>query len=187
MSVGIFIYRNFVTTILLGDQWGEAAGFIGLWGLMSGLAIVFVYLAGEVFRSKGKPKISMISQSIHILFLIPTVLIGVNYGFSTLYTLRALVRIQGILTSIIFLCVLFKFKFSQMVTNLMPAVVSTLVMTAFGIMFVLISENILWQFTSILLCIIIYFSALFLLFPSARKEIFDLPIVKKIFHHRSLR
>ena len=33
LGVGIFLFSDLITDILLGDQWGEASHFIGLWGI----------------------------------------------------------------------------------------------------------------------------------------------------------
>ena len=56
MGIGIYLYRDLVTRILLGSQWGEASGFIGLWGLTSAFTIVFSHFSSEVYRSKGNPR-----------------------------------------------------------------------------------------------------------------------------------
>ena len=33
MGIGIYLYRSFITSFLLGEQWKDAVDFIGLWGL----------------------------------------------------------------------------------------------------------------------------------------------------------
>ena len=40
LGVGIWLYRDFVTFVLLGEQWTEAADFVGLWGLTSSISLV---------------------------------------------------------------------------------------------------------------------------------------------------
>ena len=57
MGVGIFAYSDYVTSILLGNQWGEASGFIGIWSLMSVITIVFCHYTSIIYISLGKPKI----------------------------------------------------------------------------------------------------------------------------------
>ena len=53
MGVGIFVFQDLVTEILLGSQWMEASGFIGWWGLTGALTIVISHFSSEVYRSKG--------------------------------------------------------------------------------------------------------------------------------------
>ena len=103
LGVGIFLFSDLITDILLGDQWGEASHFIGLWGLTSSITIVFAYYCSEVFRAKGKPKLSTLAQVVHMAFLIPTVLWAVSYGFDFLCDIRALVRLTLILINVIIL------------------------------------------------------------------------------------
>lgn len=58
MGVGIYLYRYLVVQILLGSQWTEIADFMGLWAVMSSITITYSNTACEVYRSKGKPKVS---------------------------------------------------------------------------------------------------------------------------------
>ena len=58
MGIGMFVYSDLVTRILLGSQWVEAGGFIGLWSLTSAVTIVFSHFTSEVYRSRGEPKVS---------------------------------------------------------------------------------------------------------------------------------
>ena len=60
LGVGIFLFQDLITTILLGNQWHEAAHFIGLWGLTSAVTIVLSNYCSEVYRAKGKPKLSVL-------------------------------------------------------------------------------------------------------------------------------
>ena len=74
LCVGIFCFSDFVTTILLGDQWMEASGFIGLWGLMGGFVCIFWHYNSVVFRAKGRPMLSALLQFLQILCLVPVIL-----------------------------------------------------------------------------------------------------------------
>src|SRR5690606_8362276 len=62
LGVGIYIYSDVVTHILLGSQWIEASGVIGTWALTSSIMIVFGHFCSEVYRSKGRPKLSFVAQ-----------------------------------------------------------------------------------------------------------------------------
>ena len=180
MSIGIFLYRELVTNILLGSQWLEASGFVGLWGLMSGFTIVFSHFSSEVYRSQGKPKISLLSQVIHLIFLIPILIISVKSGFEVLYVARSLTRVQGIVVALIIMRVCFHFKIFDIFKNVFPAIISSFVMGIVGFFLKQITSHIIWQITSILICIIVYFIVLFAFFPHIRKEILSSSYVKKI-------
>lgn len=55
-SVGIFLYKDFVSNILLGDNWLEAPFFIGLWSISTMLYVLFGVSFYELYRSEGNFK-----------------------------------------------------------------------------------------------------------------------------------
>lgn len=178
MAIGIYIYRDLVTLLLLGSQWSEAANFIGIWGLMSALTIVFSNFASEVYRSRANPKLSTISQILHIAFLVPTVCVSINYSFSILYISRSLTRLQFIFTSIIFLRIFYRIRINKMMTNIFPALFSSLVMGIVGFLLSNVNSNILWQFATIFICILTYAFVLLVFFPKTRNEILAIRYLK---------
>ena len=180
MGVGICLYRELVTYILLGSQWAEAAGFVGIWGLASAFAIVLSHFSSEVYRSKGHPQISLISQVVHLAFIVPTLLISVQYDFKVLYIARTLVRIQIIVTAMILMHILYKFRISDVVKNILPMILSSAVMGLVGYGLQHVSDNIVWQFVSIAICAVVYFSVLLVCFSKVRQETLEMPLVKKL-------
>lgn len=180
MGIGIYLYRDLVTKILLGSQWGEASGFIGLWGLTSAFTIVFSHFSSEVFRSKGNPKISLIMQVVHMAFLIPTLVLSVFHGFEALYIARSLVRIQMIACALLIMHIMYGFKVQDILGNVLPMIISALIMGVAGYFMQQVSPSMIWQFASVFFCIIIYFSVLLGLFQSVRREVFDSTVGKKI-------
>lgn len=181
MGIGIYLFSDLVTYILLGNQWMEASGFLGLWGLTSAFTIIFSHFSSEVYRSKGKPKISLFVQILHLAFLIPTLLISVRYEFEVLYTARSLVRLQLIITSIILMQVLYKFKFIDVLKNVFPMLLSSAFMGAVGYCLKQVNGHMAWQFVTVLICVVVYFTMLLLGFPKVRREVLQTAYIKKIF------
>ncbi|MBP3376885.1 MAG: lipopolysaccharide biosynthesis protein [Clostridia bacterium] len=179
MGVGLFLFSDIVTYILLGSQWMEASTFIGLWGLMSAITIIYSQFNGEVYRSRGEPNVSLFAQIVHLVFLIPVIMISVRYGFESLYIARSVVRLQGVLVSFLIICIRYKFKFIDIIKNTLPAIICSLIMGAAGYVMKMLMDGILWQFVCIAVCIVVYFAALFMLFPKTRREILNYPIVRK--------
>ena len=180
MGIGIYLFRDFVTYILLGSQWMEASGFVGLWGLTSAFTIVFSHFSSEVYRSKGNPKISLFVQILHLVCIVPTLLISIQYDFEVLYTARSFVRIQLILTAVIIMRVLYKFKISDTVKNILPMLVSSVIMGAVGFALQQISDHMVWQFVSIALCAVVYFAVLLGCFPKIRREVLQMEFVQTV-------
>lgn len=172
MGVGIFCFKDLVTRLLLGNQWLEASGFIGLWGLTSSLTIVLSHYASEVYRAKGKPKLSVLAQVLHIIVLWPTVFISVKYGFEVLYISRALVRVELILVNLIILFILLKISPFKMIYNVFPSCISATFMAC--VYFILpLTNSIFIQILYIVICILTYFVSI-CIFTKERNILFNL-------------
>ena len=173
LGVGIFMFQNLITEVMLGSQWTEAAPFIGLWGLMSVITIIFSRFCSPVYPAIGKPRASVIVQLLHLVVLIPAVIISGQYGFRALYITRSLVRLELVLVNVIFVYVMIKQSPWKMFTNILPEVCSCLVMglVAFGLL--RISRAIVPSFIWIGICVLVYFAMLYL-FPKDRKIILGL-------------
>mgnify|MGYP003290349697 CR=1 FL=1 len=180
LGIGIFLFRDFVTMILLGENWMEASGFIGWWGLTSVFAILFSSFSSEVIRSKGKPMISLVLQLSQIAVLVPVLLIFKDYGFERLYVARSLVRFEIVVAAIGVICLKFKFNLGKIFINVLPSFLSALVMGTAGYFLLRLSDKMLWQWVWILICIVVYFAVLLGCFPSIRQEIFGIPFVQKL-------
>lgn len=133
LCFGIFCFRKLVTEILLGEQWMETSGFIGLWALISCFAIMMSHYSNEVFRSKGKPIISTISQILHIIVLCPAIAIAVRYDYTVLYITRCLVRIEGIVVSLFFLYFLVHISFGDIINNIKVPIFASICMAILGL------------------------------------------------------
>ena len=158
LGVGIFLFQDLVTDILLGSQWQEAAHFIGLWGLTSAVTIVFSHYCSEMFRAKGRPKLSVLAQVLHLAVLVPSILWAIQQDFSVLCTVRALVRV--ILISPVILYFLMGISFFQMFKNVLPSVLASMVMAGF-VFFIKANDGMLFmQVFYCLLSAVIYFGVL---------------------------
>ncbi|MBR5140064.1 MAG: lipopolysaccharide biosynthesis protein [Clostridia bacterium] len=180
MGIGMLLFSELVTLILLGNQWMEAAPFVGLWALTSAVTIIFSHFSSEVYRSKGKPKISFATQLIHLCILIPVLVFSIKYGFEILYIARALVRFTLVATALIFMHFMYKFYIHKVFINVIPSLFSSIVMGVTGYFLKQINTAIWWQFAVIFICIMVYFTVLLTLFPKFRRELLQTPLVNKI-------
>lgn len=165
IGVGIYIFSDLITLILLGGQWMEASAFIGLWGLTSAITIVFAHYSSEVYRSIGKPKLSVLAQWLHIIALWPVLLIFVNKGFEALYIARSLVRLELVIVQLIIMSIVVKINVYKMFMNILPSVVAA--SSILLIMLLPSAESMLVQFLYVVICMFIYFGVIFL-FPVER-------------------
>ncbi|MCM3722101.1 lipopolysaccharide biosynthesis protein [Solibacillus isronensis] len=156
IGIGLFLFSDLATQIMLGSQWTEASSIIGIWSLTSAFLIITSYFNGEVYRSKGRPKLSFISQMIHLAFIIPTCLVSIQYGFLALVFSRALIRFQGMITSFIIMKFFMNFSVFDTIKNVSKPLIFTFMMTLVALLLKQLSSTMLWDFVTIIFCALIY-------------------------------
>lgn len=181
LGCGLFVYRKLAVLILLGEQWLEAADLFGFWSLTNAITIIFSHYNSELFRSKGKPKVSVLVQLLHLAALVPALLWSMDKGFDVLVITRSLIRLQLILVSVIVLRVVTGMRFTQTLKNVWPPLVSAVLMAAAGFWLRTIFDHIVWEFVTIFICMAIY-AGIMLLIPAGRRQAAEIPILRKIFH-----
>lgn len=174
LGVGLFIFSDFATETLLGSQWSEAAGFVGLWGLTSAMTIVLSHYSSEVYRAKGKPKLSVLAQVLHIVILWPTILIAVKYGFETLYVARSLVRLELIAVNLCIMGWIVKMPVRKMFVNILPSCIAAASMLL--ILFLPAPNGLMMNILYVIIAAILYL-IIIMLFPKDRQTILNLPTI----------
>lgn len=173
LGVGVFLYSDLATEIMLGSKWSEASGVIGIWALTSSIMTIFSHLSSEVYRAKGKPKLSFLAQILHLIVLVPACIISSKYGFWALVYTRSLIRLQGIVIHFIMMKCLIGISIIKTIKNVSKTAISTICMGILGYFLKQVNDSIIWSFVSIFICTIFYFGILFL-FPDMRREIFSI-------------
>lgn len=168
LGVGIFVFRDLVTKILLGGQWMEAAPFIGIWGLMRALLIVFGMFSMEVFVSTGRPKFSVLSQILELAVLLPTLLITAPKGYDILYIARSMVVLWSIIVELTLLKRVAGIMPLKIVRVCLPHIGAAIIMGGVGYGMLNISDRLDWQIVSVAICILVYFGLLFMI-PKSRE------------------
>lgn len=172
LGFGFFCYGDLFTDITMGDQWIEASNLVGLWGLTSAYMIILNHYCGISYRALGKPKLSTLSEWLHILFLWPAVVIAAHHGFESLYVTRSLIRLQHIVVDLFLMQFIIHFPVKQMVFNILPATFAAIIMTLFVLCLNLNQGSMLFQISMVVVCIIVYFCAL-CIFKKEREIVLD--------------
>lgn len=167
LGFGIFIYRDFVTAVVLGAQWSEASLFFGLWALSSSIVIPLGFYASEVFRAKGRPKLSFASQIAYLLIMVPITFNAASLDFNLFALYSSLLRLVAIAIDIFILGVFIKFPIWKMLLNLTPIFICSTLMIAVGEILKIFNAPVI---IGIFICVISYgFFCGF--FPSTHAEI----------------
>jgi O-antigen/teichoic acid export membrane protein len=178
LGVGVFLYSDLATKILLGNQWNEASDVIGIWALTSAIMIVFGHYCSEVYRAKGMPKLSFLAQVLHLIALIPTCIIFAKFGFWPLVLARSLIRIQFVLVHLIIMKTVMKISILKTINNVLPSIIAVIIMGIIGYLLKIVSDGFIWSIFSIVICVVSYIGVL-LLFPKMRIELLE--FIKKLF------
>ncbi|MED4375453.1 lipopolysaccharide biosynthesis protein [Schinkia azotoformans] len=169
LGVGVYLYSDLATNILLGSQWSEASNIIGVWALTSSIMIVLGHFCSEVYRAKGRPKLSFLAQILHLIVLIPACLISSKFGFWALVYTRSWIRMEFVLVHFIFMKFAIGIPIIKTFKNILPTAMSAIGMGLVGYQLQKFNDGIVWDMVSILICILFYFGLLNL-FPNMGKE-----------------
>lgn len=167
LGFGIFAFRGLVTTILLGDQWVEATPFIGLWGLMEVIVVIFARFGSNLYPAIGKPRLSVLAQVLHLVVLIPAVVISVHYGFTALYWTRSLIRVESIIVNLLLIYYCIQLRPWRMLANVVPEFVASVLMAVLGTLLLRLDDSVVWSLVWVVVCAASYFAVL-ALFPKDR-------------------
>ncbi|MBC3805610.1 oligosaccharide flippase family protein [Acetobacterium fimetarium] len=170
IGIGIYVYRDLATEIILGSQWREASEIMGIWALTSAVMIVLGHFCSEVYRAKGKPKLSFLAQVLHLVFLVPVIVISSKFGFWVLIYARSLVRMQFVLVHFLIMKFAMGFPILETIKNVFPTAISAIIMGILGYYLQQLNPSIIWRVFSIVICALFYFGMLSL-FKDVRNEI----------------
>ncbi len=180
LGVGMYLYRNLVTSILLGSQWIECADFVGVYALVCSIAIITNSFSSEYYRAKGKPRISMTAQLIYLVILTPATYLSSTMSFACLWiTTCVLVLVFAVLHFCI-LKIVFGVNVGVMMGSIAVIAVPTMTMLAFSIILREFNEGILGDIVTAFFCVFIYV-AVALMIPPIRKWIGENELTASIY------
>lgn len=179
LGVGIYLYQDLIVTILLGTQWREATSFIGLWGGIYALTIVLGSYCNGLYNAVGKTYLSFVSQLFQLVVLIPALLVAAQEGYEYLYIVRSIVRLEIILVQFIIMKITFSISIIDQIKTVIPAMVCSCSMVVVVIIFRSFSLGVIWEIFSVLVCVVVYFLTMKILYKTTLVESFEILGIKK--------
>lgn len=179
LGIGIFFYSKLVTNIFLGEKWQDAAFIISIYSLTKPLMLTFNNFMSEVFRSKGHFYSSMFYQ---IAMLVFDLLLKLTIGrisfewfiwttvFSNLFT-----------TALAILILKFRYGFSirKQGKSLFPSLLCSALMIPLILLGTATNAGLAKSIGQVIMCIVLYFSLLHLLFPAVFQNTLSYISVKR--------
>lgn len=156
LSAGIWLYKDFITMILLGKQWGEASNFIGLWGGLSSISLVFGTFANGLYNAVGKTFLSFSVSIANLLIMIPLLLWATPKGFECLYTSRSALRIAFVVIQLSIMFIALRYPILLLIRKTIAPAVATLCMCVVSSIVRIQSQSMLSDCVGILICAITY-------------------------------
>lgn len=156
MGVGMYIYRGTMCEILLGKEWIEGADLMGIWGLISALAVIFNSYFGTVLIAMGRPKISVWIQVFQICVIMPVVYFSAKLGFHELSYARALVRCVGMVAFCVVVWRMYSISAIKLILQYTPIIIASTIMALVGQACVSLYRGIRFEMLSVLLCVVVY-------------------------------
>lgn len=162
IGVGVFLYRDLATSIILGKKWSEASFIIGIYALTAAIKITLVNINIEAFKASGLPMISFLLQVLDLIIIVPVCLISTKYGFKSLVYARAFARLDLILPGLILASIIMKQEIRRFLQNITSPILCTIIITLLAVGLKQLNTSIYWQFFSIFLCVLFYILTIFI-------------------------
>lgn len=166
LSVGIWLFRDVITLILLGSQWLEASDFIGLWGVLSSIALVLGTFANGLYNAIGKTFLSFTVSLVNLAIMIPLLFWAAPKGFECVSVSRSMLRISFVIIQLAAMAFFLKYPIGSLLKAIFPITFPTFTMAVAGSLLRTISQSMLWNFICIIVCILVYFCSARLIFKN---------------------
>lgn len=170
IGVGVFIFRDLGTLIVLGSNWMDASLFLGLWSLSSSFVIAFHYICDDIYRAVGKPKYSFITHAIMFFATVITVYYFAQKSFDSLTFARSIVALIIILVDFYLLKKSSGISMSRFFWNCVPIIFAVIGMGVVGILLKRLYSSIYLDVLNIIVCGAVYLIIL-IIQPEGRKTL----------------
>ncbi|MEC4295535.1 oligosaccharide flippase family protein [Adlercreutzia shanghongiae] len=87
LAASLFVFRDLIVFVALGQDWLETSLFFGLYAAASAVVVVFCHTAAEAYRALGRPRVSTLVQVLYLVILIPSLYFAASrgYGFFSVF------------------------------------------------------------------------------------------------------
>ena len=156
ICISIYFCRDFVTFVILGPKWMEAADIIGIWAIMLGISVFIYSFPAEIFKSKGIPKYLFFYQLCYVAFLIPVCYYATRFGFWPFVYARVSCIFVQVLLYIIFSKVILKWDLKVLLSQMKAPIGMSLLYGMVCFMAFLYVHSYFTQIPTCLFLIILY-------------------------------
>lgn len=173
LGIGVFLFRDTATRLLLGENWMDASTLIGLYCLSCTMSISFGNFYSDAIRAKGYPKLLVIVDGIY-LALIMLLLYSADYiSFALFCVIFSILKIVQPLLQIIIGRNICNVSVKDVFRNSLPQLVASGSMVVVVCLLSLNKLNGATIFVGILSSIVVYITVFYIITPE-KKMFLDL-------------
>lgn len=165
LGVGVFMFRDLVTTLLLGESWIGASTLIGLYSLTCTASISFGNFYSDGIRAKGHPFKLVIIDFVYLMAIILLLYSTKNIDFELFCILFSALKILQPLMQAIVGRKVCNVSFTLVIKNSYPQIIAVFLMTLFISIFGLNHLQIIWELLFLVVSILLYIVFVYLLSP----------------------
>lgn len=165
LGIGVFLFRETATRLLLGENWIEASTLIGLYCLSCTMSISFGNFFSDAIRAKGYPRLLVIVDFIYLV-LIVLLLYSADYiSFALFCIVFSILKIVQPLLQIVIGRSICSVSVKDVMKNSYPQLLASLSMLIVVLLLRLNKHQGVYSFVGIFASIIVYVLVFYYLSP----------------------
>ena len=169
LGVFVFIYRDLVTSLLLGNDWLEASTLIGYYCLTCTFSIAFGNFYSDAIRAKGYPLRLVIIDAVYLLLIIVLIYSANIISFAVFCIVFSIIKIVQPTLQIIVGSKVCNVSFVNVIKNSYPQIIAAILVASLSMIFDLNKLELVWSVISAILMFALYFAVVYLISPDRNK------------------
>ena len=165
VGIGMFVFRDGITRILLGSGWEAAIPIFGYFALVDCIKIAISDYISSMMNGRGKPYGSVLAQIPFLVCIVLCCVFARELGFETFTILRAGCTLVLILSYTLLCKPVLSVSPWRFYIGLVPPLIGSLIMAAACLPATMLSAGIPMTLLGVLIGFVVYLSAMRLLFP----------------------
>lgn len=168
LGLFVFLYRDLVTNLLLGDKWAEASTLIGYYCLTCTFSISFGNFYSDAIRAKGFPSKLVIIDAIYLVLLLLLLYKAKTIQFALFCIIFSILKIIQPTLQIFIGRKICHISFTEIISNSYPQIISSTLVAFIVVIFNFTSLGQTMEFISILASFLLYFVLIFIISPDRK-------------------
>lgn len=177
LGIFVFVYRDLVTSLLLGNEWMAASNLIGYFCLTSTFSISFGNFYSDAIRAKGYPLKLVIIDAVYLSIIVILLYSAKSITFTMFCISFSLIKIVQPLLQVIVGRKVCDVTFWGIIKNSYPQIISSVLVAIVVFIFGFTSLSLVWNIVSAIISFVVYFILVYIISPD--KKIYKEAILKR--------